>query len=222
MKRILAAAVALTFAVSLLLSPPVAATEDGVPVLLNPTHGGEVPLGFRGPVEIDFSSAPDGTYQVVVDTVEGGMQPQRLTPVEVKDGDTATVSRWLREPLGKGGRYEVTVVGDTAGGTHAQFTVLGGQDPVILRPRRSVARGFTGPIAVDFSRATVGYYDIDIKSADGRYWYSNEMVDNHVNRTVLRWTIDPLTKPGRYYLIVQGTSAAAGYADRQAFRVRRR
>lgn len=138
--------------------PPAPAVGTGVPVVVSPADGTEVPSGFDGPVAVDFTAAASGTYQILVGAEEGGLGDVELATVEVDDS-TTMVQRALPEPLDKGGVYRVLVrTGDPDNpvDVESRFTVLGGEDPVILRPGRSVPLGYAGPLLVDFTTAPVG------------------------------------------------------------------
>lgn len=208
-----------------LTASPAPAADTGVPVIVSPQDGAEVPAGFGGPVTVDFAAATAGRYEILVGAEEGGLGDVELATVDV-NGDTGTVARDLPVPLDKGGVYRVIVrpvdVAPPAD-VVSRFTVLGGEDPEILSPGRSVALGFTGPLVLDFSKAPVGYYDLDLRSAAGGFslWWS-EMMNNHEDRTLLRYTIDPIMEPGKYVLTVTGTSTTRGYDAKLTFLVRRR
>jgi hypothetical protein len=207
------------------VAPPAPAVGTGVPVVVSPADGTEVPSGFDGPVTVDFSAAAAGTYQILVGAEEGGLGDVEVATVDV-DASTTTVQRALPEPLDKGGVYRVVVrTGDPTApvDVESRFTVLGGEDPVIVSPGRSVPLGYAGPLLVDFSTAPIGYYDLTLGRAAGgaSLWWA-EMMNNHEDRTLLRGTIDPIMEPGKYVFTVTGTSNTRGYDARLTFTVRRR
>lgn len=206
-------------------APPAPAVGTGVPVVVSPANGTEVPAGFDGPVAVDFTEAAAGTYQILVGAEEGGLGDVELATVEV-DASTTTVQRALPEPLDKGGVYRVLVrTGDPGNPVDvaSRFTVLGGEDPVILSPGRSVPLGYAGPLLVDFTTAPVGYYDLTLSPAAGgaSLWWE-EMLNNHEDRTLVQGTIDPIMQPGKYVFTVTGTSNNRGYDAKLTFNVRRR
>lgn len=224
-QRSLAAVVAAVLAAVAFTAVPAPAADTDAPVIVSPQHGAEVPTGFDGPVSVDFSAAVAGRYVILVGAEEGGLGDTELATVDVDSG-TGTVARDLPAPLDKGGVYRVVVrSADATTPTEvvSRFTVLGGEDPEILGPGRSVALGFAGPLVFDFSQAPVGYYDLELRAADGgvTLWWS-EMMNNHEDRTLLRYTIDPIMEPGKYVLTVTGTSNTRGYDARLVFQVRRR
>jgi hypothetical protein len=220
-----AAVIAVVLAASALTALPAPAADTGAPVVVSPQDGSEVPAGFDGPVAVDLSAATAGRYQILVGAEEGGLGDVELATVDA-DGGTGTVAYDLPTPLDKGGVYHVLVrASDVTVPTEvmSRFTVIGGEDPEILSPRKSVPLGFAGPLELDFSKAPVGYYDLDLRPAAGgtSLWWS-EMMNNHEDRALLRYTIDPILEPGRYVLTVTGTSTTRGYDARLVFRVRRR
>ena len=166
MRKLLSTAVAAVAVVAgASVAPPAPAVGTGAPVVVSPANGTEVPSGFDGPVTVDFTAAAAGTYRILVGAEEGGLGDVELASVEVDD-TTTTVQRALPEPLDKGGVYRVLVrTGDPSNPVDVQsrFTVLGGEDPVILSPGRSVPLGYAGPLLVDFTTAPVGYYDLTLR-----------------------------------------------------------
>ena len=224
-KLLSAAAAAVAVVAGASVASPAPAVGTGVPVVVSPANGTEVPSGFDGPVTVDFTAAAAGTYQILVGAEEGGLGDVELATVDVDDS-TTTVQRALPEPLDKGGVYRVLVrTGDPDNpvDVESRFTVLGGEDPVILSPGRSVPLGYAGPLLVDFTTAPVGYYDLTLRrAADGASLWWEEMLNNHEDRTLVRGTIDPIMEPGKYVFTVTGTSNNRGYDAKLTFTVRRR
>lgn len=207
------------------MAPPAPAVGTGVPAVVSPAAGSKVPSGFDGPVTVDFTAAAAGTYQILVGAEDGGLGDVELGTVEV-DATTTTVRLFLPEPLIKGGVYRIVVRTDDPYSpvrVESRFTVLGGEDPVILSPPRSVPLGWAGPLLVDFSKAPVGYYDLTVwRAPDGPSLTWEEMMNNHEDRTLWSRTIDPIMEPGKYVFTVTGTGNNDGYDARLAFTVRRR
>ena len=92
----------------LALGSPTQAVEEADPVVLTPATGTEVPLGFTGPITIDFSHAPADFYNITLRSADGGPHTEYQDGVHV-DESTSAVTRQLTVPLSKPGTFEVDV-----------------------------------------------------------------------------------------------------------------
>ena len=197
-------AVAAAMGVGLVLLPPSSATQ--APVVVEPADGSEVELAFGGPVRIDYSGVAAGTYHARVVAADGSdLHSESLADVQVVESEPVGVrSSVLSDALDKPGRYQVeTWQEGTDVASVSTFTVAGGEPPTVLSPGRKVRLGEPWTLKIDWSAAPIGYYDLDLRRVGGSGsccdWWS-EMFNNHEDRGIVQYQMDPITVKDKYYL----------------------
>ena len=209
-------------AASVTVAAPASSTE--VPVVTSPAEGAEVWLGYRGPITIDYSGVAPGTYKVEVASYEGGLHHEVLPDIQVSDSTTHVGVR-LVDSLDKPGRYTVrTWLDGAAPETSSTFTVEGGEPPVILSPGRRVPLGQPWTFKIDWSKAPLGYYNLDLYRVGSsgsccEFW--EEMFPNHEDLFYTQRSMDPIARKGRYYVQIAPLGPLLGTFEptRQYFQV---